>query len=64
MPLSPNVVEKIRASFDRQSLMSTLGARLSQIEKGAVEIEAPIGPGRADPRREGVALSLETGETE
>lgn len=36
---------KLQQSFDRQSMMTTLGARLSQVEPGLVRIEAPILPG-------------------
>ena len=35
--------QKIRDSFARQSMMGTLGAELGDIEKGRVEITAPIG---------------------
>ena len=35
--------QKIRGSFARQSMMGTLGAELGSIEKGRVEIIAPIG---------------------
>ena len=34
--------EKVRRSFDRQSLMQTFSARLRSIEPGACTIEAPI----------------------
>ncbi|MEM6588800.1 MAG: PaaI family thioesterase [Pseudomonadota bacterium] len=46
MPSSPalEIETKIRDSFDRQSLMATLGAQLLVVGHGAVEIEAPIGP--------------------
>lgn len=37
--------EKITASFQAQSMMETLGARLTQISEGFVEIQAPILPG-------------------
>lgn len=40
-----SLTARINDSFDRQSLMATLGARLLQVGKGAVDIEAPIGPG-------------------
>ncbi len=43
--LNADVDSKIRESFDRQSLMTTLGARLARLDHGAVDIEAPIGPG-------------------
>lgn len=37
--------QRIRNSFDRQSMMDTLGATLSSISAGEVVIEAPILPG-------------------
>lgn len=43
--ISPYVVEKIQASFAAQSMMTTLGAKLVRIEKGHVDIEAPITSG-------------------
>lgn len=42
--LDPKIDAKIRTSFDRQSLMGTLGARLAKIDAGTVEIEAAITP--------------------
>lgn len=45
MPLDDKISAKIRASFEKQSLMSTLGASLRQVDEGSVEIEAPILPG-------------------
>jgi len=36
---------RIRASFDRQSMMRTLGAALAAIEPGRIAITAPILPG-------------------
>ncbi|MCJ1899316.1 MULTISPECIES: PaaI family thioesterase [Paracoccus] len=36
---------RIRASFDRQSMMRTLGARLESVGPGRVAIAAPILPG-------------------
>ena len=35
---------RIRNSFDRQTMMATLGAQLSEITPGAVTIRAPILP--------------------
>jgi len=35
---------RIRTSFDRQSMMRTLGARLAAIEPGRIAITAPILP--------------------
>ncbi|MEO0372728.1 MAG: PaaI family thioesterase [Pseudomonadota bacterium] len=43
--LNPDIEAKIRESFDRQSLMATLGAQLGRVDSGAVDIEAPISPG-------------------
>ena len=43
--MTPQMEEKIRQSFDKQSMMATLGARLGQLETGAIEVEAPILPG-------------------
>ena len=38
------LVGRIRSSFDRQSLMATLGARLVRVAPGLCVIEAPIAP--------------------
>ncbi|MEQ8292635.1 MAG: PaaI family thioesterase [Roseovarius sp.] len=43
--MTPQMEEKIRQSFAKQSMMATLGARLGQLETGAIEVEAPILPG-------------------
>lgn len=40
--LSPSQVEKIERSFSAQSLMATLGAQLSRVSKGEIEITCPI----------------------
>ena len=34
--------ERVRASFDKQAFMSTLGARLARVDPGAVDIELPF----------------------
>ena len=39
------LADHIKASFDRQSLMVTFGARIDDIAPGAVTIRAPIGDG-------------------
>ena len=39
------VTEKIHESFNRQGLMTTLGARLIDIQPGRVQIEIPYSPG-------------------
>ena len=44
MSTDPAIEEKIRASFARQTMMATLQAELTQIDKGAVTITAPITP--------------------
>ena len=45
MSLAPEIAAKVRASFARQSMMETLGAELTGLEPGKVEITAPILPG-------------------
>ena len=37
----PNAVARVRASFDKQRLMATLGARLESVEPGRVRIRLP-----------------------
>ena len=44
-PSDPDYVERIRASFERQRVMATIGARLTRVEPGLCEIELPY---RAD----------------
>ncbi|MEL7164204.1 MAG: PaaI family thioesterase [Pseudomonadota bacterium] len=34
--------DRIQASFDRQSMMATFGARLDRVEEGRVTLSAPI----------------------
>ncbi len=36
---------RIQASFDKQPMMSTLGAKLTKVGDGTVEISAPVLPG-------------------
>lgn len=43
--MDENQMARIRASFEAQAMMATLGARLTDVAKGAVEISAPILPG-------------------
>ena len=43
--MDPEIDAKIRASFDKQSLMTTLGARLVRVQTGEVDINAPIQQG-------------------
>jgi uncharacterized protein (TIGR00369 family) len=42
-PNNPNYTERVRASFARQKVMAKIGARLSKVTPGAVEIELPFG---------------------
>lgn len=42
--MTPQTEQKIRESFERQSLMATLGATLSRISEGMVEVSAEIRP--------------------
>ncbi len=44
MPKNSAFEALVRASFARQALMSTLGARLSRVEPGAVDIELGFSP--------------------
>ena len=44
MSLSPDIENKVRASFARQSMMATFGAELVAVEEGRVTIAAPILP--------------------
>ena len=44
-PQDPNFEARIRASFARQKIMKTIGARLTKVAPGEVEIELPF---RAD----------------
>lgn len=41
IPRNPNYVTQVQASFDRQRLMATLGARLLRVQPGEVSIELP-----------------------
>ena len=40
-PLDPEFRERVRASYDRQTVMTTLGARLADVSPGAVTLELP-----------------------
>jgi len=40
-PQDPNYEERVRASFGRQKLMHTLGAEMTLVEPGRVEIQLP-----------------------
>src|SRR5687768_15464478 len=41
-PLDPNYEARVRASFERQRVMETIGARLTSVMPGEVEIELPF----------------------
>jgi len=42
--MTNKMVERITRSFESQSMMKTLGARIYKVEKGKVIIEAPLLP--------------------
>jgi len=44
VPGDPDFAARVSESFAKQGLMTTLGARLTRVEPGEVEIEMPIGP--------------------
>lgn len=44
IPLDPAIAAKVRASFDAQSMMQTLGAELTAISSGQCEIAAQVAP--------------------
>jgi uncharacterized protein (TIGR00369 family) len=41
---NPDFEKRVRESFQRQAFMATLGATLTRVEPGAVEIRLPIRP--------------------
>lgn len=43
-PADDNFEQRVRASFDRQTIMTLIGAALSRVEPGLVEIELPHRP--------------------
>lgn len=43
-PVDPNFAERVRRSFDRQAVMRFIGATLTRVEPGVVEIELPYRP--------------------
>ncbi|WP_420347566.1 PaaI family thioesterase [Pelagibius sp.] len=43
-PQDPGFADRVRESFARQSIMELLGARISRVEPGEVEIELPFRP--------------------
>ena len=42
--MSKKMIESVTRSFESQSMMKTLGARIHKVEKGKVIIEAPLLP--------------------
>ena len=42
---TPETIARITDSFERQSMMTSVGARLVSVEQGAVTIAAPVGDG-------------------
>jgi uncharacterized protein (TIGR00369 family) len=45
IPADPDFEQRVRASFERQSFMATIGASLERVEAGAVDIRLPIHAG-------------------
>jgi uncharacterized protein (TIGR00369 family) len=43
-PKHPDYAERVRRSFAKQGMMSTIGAELVRVASGEVEIMLPIGP--------------------
>jgi acyl-coenzyme A thioesterase PaaI-like protein len=41
-PRDSNFEQRVRASFDRQAVMATFGARLARVAPGEVVIELPF----------------------
>lgn len=41
-PVDPRYEERVRASFARQAIMATIGARLTRVQPGVVDIELPF----------------------
>ena len=41
-PRDPGYAARVRASFGRQAVMQTIGARLTRVDPGVVEIELPF----------------------
>ena len=42
--MTKKIIERVTQSFESQSMMKTLGARIHKVEKGKVIIEAPLLP--------------------
>ena len=41
-PQDPDYESRVRSSFDRQQFMQTLGARLTRVAPGEVDVELPV----------------------
>lgn len=62
--MDQNLHARLQSSFDQQSMMHTLGARLAHVSPGDVVIEAPILPGSKQQQGHGhAALSFAIGDT-
>jgi uncharacterized protein (TIGR00369 family) len=64
MMLTPEIDAKVRASFARQTMMTTLGAELLDLGKGTARIAAPILPGSRQQQDAGhAALTFAIGDS-
>lgn len=64
MSISPEIDAKVRASFERQSMMHTLGAKLVDLASGKAVIAAPILPGSRQQQDAGhAALTFAIGDS-
>lgn len=60
----PDLRKRIQTSFDQQSMMVTLGAKLGPVALGSVEITAPILPGSRQQQGHGhAALGFAIGDS-
>jgi uncharacterized protein (TIGR00369 family) len=44
VPPDPSYAARVRASFDRQTIMATIGARLERVAPGEVDVRLPVRP--------------------
>jgi uncharacterized protein (TIGR00369 family) len=64
MMLTPEIEAKVRASFERQTMMKTLGAKLLDLGHGTASIAAPILPGSRQQQDAGhAALTFAIGDS-
>lgn len=62
--MTDTLTTRISASFDRQAMMTTLGARLHSVAPGTVQITAPILPGSTQQQGHGhAALTFAIGDS-